>query len=959
MVRTAWASTPSWTLVMVVSIFMIAIPIFGICQEMYVTEDEMSRTVESPIQSTVSGDDTDKESWGYETRSGSYVIVDTGQEDCFDNDGEISSPMEGEDFYGQDAQYDGPQPSYVDNGDGTVSDLNTGLMWQQDPNGFGKVSWDDAMADAASVTTGGHDDWRVPTIKELYSLIDFSGKDPSGWEENGGTDTSELTPFLDTNYFDFEYGDVQGERVIDSQYWSSNEYVSTTMGGDHTVFGVNFADGRIKGYGTSLHGSDKLAFVQYVRGGNNYGINDFVDNGDGTITDLATGLMWMKADSGSGKKWSDALDYAESLDYADHDDWRLPNAKELQGILDYSRSPDTTGSAAIDPLFSSTSITDEGGSTNWPYYWTGTTHITWNDLGKNAAYISFGEALGWMEEPPPGSQNYNLVDVHGAGSQRSDPKEGDPGDYPYGHGPQGDVIRIFNYVRCVRDITSNNSAPVLTSDIVSVSFPEDGSGMKLVNVSGHFTDDIEQRFRIDIEQRGGNSIDCELDPDGYHLNFNSPADWFGREEFRIKAYDTGADGVYDNADDEFAYSNWFNVSVTPTNDPPEIVSVNGTAPSANMMEMLAYPNQTFNKAVIALDPDGDPIMYSSNSTIFVIHESSGLLTGAITNQELGVHWINITATEVNTSVSPDDLLYDFIILKITVRSANERPNITGFTPTGKNTIDFIPRQTILECKEDETTVWSISYLDPDHDACIFSTDFSNQRLELDGSAGKITFSPIQEDVGDHRLNITISDQWLSNRADIVIRVENVNDPPEAKPIIHAGGVHNLTVTLSTGEAYDEDGDELNYTWDFGDGKGGSGLSIDHTYSQAGNYSVILTVSDGITSTSVSKSISVSFEPTPDDDEDTEDDDDVDDDDASGTGDDDDPTDFLDDDRGDEEETRGAERGIWVWITVIIISVIILGFICYISLARKRKDRGDISGQASSPDSEENGNVKWE
>jgi hypothetical protein len=42
------------------------------------------------------------------------------------------------------------------------------------------------------------------------------------------------------------------------------------------------------------------------------------------------------------------------------------------------------------------------------------------------------------------------MDVHGAGAQRSDPKTGDASDYPQGHGPQGDVIRINNYVRCVR-----------------------------------------------------------------------------------------------------------------------------------------------------------------------------------------------------------------------------------------------------------------------------------------------------------------------------------------------------------------------------------------------------------------------------------------------------------------------------------------------------------------------------
>ena len=46
------------------------------------------------------------------------------------------------------------------------------------------------------------------------------------------------------------------------------------------------------------------------------------------------------------------------------------------------------------------------------------------------------------------------VGSYTAGAQRSDPKVGDPNDYPYGHGPQGDVIRIYNYVRLVRDVNS-------------------------------------------------------------------------------------------------------------------------------------------------------------------------------------------------------------------------------------------------------------------------------------------------------------------------------------------------------------------------------------------------------------------------------------------------------------------------------------------------------------------------
>jgi hypothetical protein len=204
-----------------------------------------------------------------------------------------------------------------------------------------------------------------------------------------------------------------------------------------------------------MHCSDKTFFVIYVRGNTDYGKNVFKDNGDNTITDSATGLMWMKGDSGTlnagdekdgALTWEQALIWAESLEYGGYSDWRLPNAKELQSIVDYTRSPSTTDSAAIDPLFIATPVIDEGGATNYPFYWTGTTHAS-NMAGSKAVYVAFGEALGWMMSP---AGDYTLMDVHGAGAQRSDPKIGNSADYPYGHGPQGDVIRIYNYVRCVR-----------------------------------------------------------------------------------------------------------------------------------------------------------------------------------------------------------------------------------------------------------------------------------------------------------------------------------------------------------------------------------------------------------------------------------------------------------------------------------------------------------------------------
>ena len=398
------------------------------------------------------------ESQGY-----TYTIPDTDQSLFYDSISIISPPAEGESFYGQDAGYNGLAPAYNDNGDGTITDMNTGLMWQQSLSD--KMNWDDAMAGAETCSIGGYNDWRTPTIKELYSLILFSGTDPSS------PNPVNLIPFIDTDYFDFEYGDtLSGYRLIDAQFWSSTQYMGLTMNGDSTTFGVNFADGRIKGYPNELIGppGDQFyltTFVRYVRG-EGYGENQFVDNGNGTVTDLATGLMWQQSDDGVGRNWQEALEYSENLSLAEYEDWRLPNAHELQSLLDYTRSLQETGSPAINSLFDCTPITDEGGSTNYGFYWTGTTHANagTSNTGGNAAYVAFGEALGWMMMA---DSTYVLMDVHGAGAQRSDPKTGDPDQYPHGFGPQGDVIRIYNLVRCVRNAdptgisNAESNAPVI------------------------------------------------------------------------------------------------------------------------------------------------------------------------------------------------------------------------------------------------------------------------------------------------------------------------------------------------------------------------------------------------------------------------------------------------------------------------------------------------------------------
>ncbi|MCX7003204.1 MAG: DUF1566 domain-containing protein, partial [bacterium] len=138
------------------------------------------------------------------TNTGAYVVVDTGQVKCYNNTAEIVPPGFGQAFYGQDAQCNNRPSSYTLSGDGvTVYDNNTGLTWQRSPDTTGdetisaadKLTWAQAQTRPAvlnSTNFGGYSDWRLPTIKELYSLMDFRGTDPTTMYG----DTSGLTPFI-------------------------------------------------------------------------------------------------------------------------------------------------------------------------------------------------------------------------------------------------------------------------------------------------------------------------------------------------------------------------------------------------------------------------------------------------------------------------------------------------------------------------------------------------------------------------------------------------------------------------------------------------------------------------------------------------------------------------------------------------------------------------------------------
>ncbi len=365
-----------------------------------------------------------------------FVVVDTDELKHYDDEGnEISAPGIGEDFYGQDAAYSGVMASYQDNNNGTVTDLNTGLMWEKgqaftqsdlEPD---RYTWEEANEYCEKLTTGGYTDWRMPTLKELMSIVMWDGLLNTRSEASS-------KPFLDPDYFDYAYSLSDGNISALGQSWASTQY--TGKSGPREVedayFMYNFADGHIK-----VTAGPNI--VRAVRGTEGVFENIFVDNGDETITDQATGLMWQKG-YGEDLNWKEALAYAENLELAGYSDWRLPNAKELQSIVDYKNYDWDSNTAAIDLTYF------DGPTANYDsletlYFWSSTSPASnpWTAL-----YVSFGRALGLMEDG-------GAIDTHGAGALRSDPKTGDPDDWASGLGPDfPDVVSIYNYVRAVRDV---------------------------------------------------------------------------------------------------------------------------------------------------------------------------------------------------------------------------------------------------------------------------------------------------------------------------------------------------------------------------------------------------------------------------------------------------------------------------------------------------------------------------
>ena len=247
-----------------------------------------------------------------------FKLPDTGQTESYTN------------TFGEDSDYTINPPSYTDNGDGTVTDRMRGLIWQREDDNLAR-GWNEAVSYCDGLSLAGHGDWRLPVPSELMSIVDFGTYEPMIF---GSFFTNILFP-----------------------YWSSVSFVGNT----NLAWDVDLGAGVV----ARLTHKDYGRYARCVRGTQTQ-VHSFTDHGDGTVTDLRTGLMWQKhlSNSPSGGIWVDALNACEDSAHAGYDDWRLPNIRELESLVDASRA---LASPAVD--------TDVFPYTQKWYYWSSTTYV--------------------------------------------------------------------------------------------------------------------------------------------------------------------------------------------------------------------------------------------------------------------------------------------------------------------------------------------------------------------------------------------------------------------------------------------------------------------------------------------------------------------------------------------------------------------------------------------------------
>jgi hypothetical protein len=242
--------------------------------------------------------------------------------------------------HGEDADYKRHPMSFTVLEDGeVVIDNNTGLMWERHlnwqweettpPKGEWRPQdvfyyvdgeprrrpYHEGVQYCKQLKLGGYDDWRMPSMKEGHTIAHYGSARPAIHMKY----FKDVYPGL-TGYGDRGKGGMWGGPLAPDH--------------NNSAWHLGFIDGHFMGYPRGGYKTTRC-----VRADNNgvYFQPDLVDNGDGTITDEVTKLMWLQESDAVGRDWESSIQYCEDLKFAGYEDWKLPHNKELTSLVDLRR----------------------------------------------------------------------------------------------------------------------------------------------------------------------------------------------------------------------------------------------------------------------------------------------------------------------------------------------------------------------------------------------------------------------------------------------------------------------------------------------------------------------------------------------------------------------------------------------------------------------------------------------
>lgn len=287
-----------------------------------------------------------------------------------------------------------PGPRFVDRQDGTVTDSLTGLVWLKDVGCFAPAVWAAALADANQLASGKcglvdnseAGDWRLPNLVEFESVIDVSASSPALTPGSPFVHAAEIAYWTSTGYF----GGQQGSPLAWAIGMNDGRYINdgvtnvktTAQNGVWAVRGSSA--GAVKLQATGLFQPPLSAGDD---GNLQMGVGlvspRFIDDGNGTLTDTLTGLVWLRMADCIQSNWAGALSQVNALasgqcrlsDGSQPGAWRMPNRKEMQSLADRNQNNEADyfnfqfqnpdGSVFQGPLLLNFA--------GYQYYWTSTT----------------------------------------------------------------------------------------------------------------------------------------------------------------------------------------------------------------------------------------------------------------------------------------------------------------------------------------------------------------------------------------------------------------------------------------------------------------------------------------------------------------------------------------------------------------------------------------------------------